>query len=245
VLESPLLMSRRLFAGLVLAVVMTVGWFLSDRGYGRGLWYPSVVSLAGGQSHDQVLARLGPRHRAPLRAGVVEIGGTYPPDRLRLVGLKREGVLEVWIPVDRGWRRLRTYPILAASGGPGPKTRQGDLQVPEGTYRLTSFNPNSSYHLSIRVDYPNRHDRVAAAAEGRTNLGGDIYIHGRAVSIGCLAIGDAAIEELYLLLAEVGLSRSQIILAPSSDPQAPRGAPRWIADLYERIRSDLRSVRGT
>jgi hypothetical protein len=210
-----------------------------------------AAACAGAETHGEVLARLGPRYRPALQAGVASIVGRYPPDGLRLVALKQEGVLEVWIPTRAStsgapgdWRRLRTYPILAASGGPGPKTRQGDLQVPEGTYRLTSFNPNSRYHLSIRVDYPNRHDRAAAAAEGRTNLGGDIYIHGRAVSIGCLAIGDAAIEELYLLLAEVGLTRSRIILAPSAHPQAPRSAPRWIGELYERIRADLRSVRG-
>lgn len=91
--------------------------------------------------------------------------------------------------------------MLAASGGPGPKLREGDLQVPEGVYRLTAFNPNSSYHLSLRVDYPNAEDRAAedravARSDRRTSLGGDIFIHGKAVSIGCLAIGDPGIEEL-------------------------------------------------
>jgi hypothetical protein len=112
-------------------------------------------------------------------------------------------------------------------------------------YRLTAFNPNSRYHLSIRVDYPNAHDRKIAAAEGRRNLGGDIFIHGKAVSIGCLAIGDTAIEELYVLLADAGLSRSTLLLAPSAEPRAAPDAPAWITDLYRELRSELGRIRGT
>jgi murein L,D-transpeptidase YafK len=138
---------------------------------------------------------------------------------------------------------LRSYPVLAASGTAGPKRREGDLQVPEGIYRLTTFNPNSSYHLSVRVDYPNADDRAAARAENRTALGGDIYIHGKAVSIGCLALGDAAIEELYVLLADVGLPQATLILAPRAEPTAEPGAPAWITDLYKHLRRELHSVR--
>jgi hypothetical protein len=213
-------------------------------GYGRRYWYPSFVALAGGQTHQEVVARLGPTYRPGLRAAVAEAGGSYPPDRLRLVGLKQERILEIWIPAGEGWARVRTYPVLAASGEPGPKLREGDYQVPEGLYRLTAFNPNSSYHLSVRVDYPNRDDRAAAAAEGRGNLGGDIFIHGKAVSIGCLAIGDRAIEELYLLLADTGLRNSTVLLAPSADSKPPAGAPPWVRQLYARIRDELAAVRG-
>jgi murein L,D-transpeptidase YafK len=134
--------------------------------------------------------------------------------------------------------------VLAASGGPGPKLREGDLQVPEGVYRLTAFNPNSSYHLSLRVDYPNADDRAIAKAEGRTNLGGDIYIHGKAVSIGCLALGDAGIEELYVLVADVGLSRTRVLLSPTAVPTATSSSPAWVAHLYARLRLQLHAVRG-
>jgi hypothetical protein len=202
------------------------------------------VALAGGQTHEQVLARLGPIYRPALRAALGELGSSYPPDSLRLIGLKHERVLEAWVPGRNGWRRLRSYQVLAASGGLGPKLREGDYQVPEGIYRLTGFNPNSSYHLSVRVDYPNRDDRTAAVADGRSRLGGDIFIHGKAVSIGCLAIGDRAIEELYLLLADTRLSNARLVLAPSAEPVVPTGAPFWWTQLYERIRTELRAVRG-
>ena len=232
-----------LWAGAGAALVTVAA--LLHRGYGRRLRHPSVVTVTGGQRHEQVVARLGPIYRSALRAAAAELGSRYPPDQLRLIGLTEDKLLEVWLPTTDGWRRLRSYPVLAASGGPGPKLREGDRQVPEGLYRLTGFNPNSSYHLSVRVDYPNRDDHAAAATEGRTRLGGDIYIHGKAVSIGCLALGDRAMEELYLLLADTGLSNARLILAPSTAPRVPPGAPRWWGPLYERIRRELITVRGT
>jgi murein L,D-transpeptidase YafK len=112
-----------------------------------------------------------------------------------LIGLKAEKRLELWAPDAAGRPRLiKTYPILAASGGAGPKLREGDRQVPEGLYAIESLNPNSRFHLSLRIDYPNAADRRRAQAEARTGLGGDIMIHGSNVSIGCLAMGDPAAE---------------------------------------------------
>jgi uncharacterized protein YijF (DUF1287 family) len=196
------------------------------------------------RSHEQVVARLGPRLRPGLRQAAEAAGVPYPPAALTLVGLKQERRLEVWARRGAGWRRLRDYPILAASGGPGPKLREGDRQVPEGAYRLTAFNPASSYHLSIRVDYPNEADRAAARGEGRTQLGGDIYIHGRDVSIGCLALGDPAIEELYLLLADVGLRNARLLLTPEAEPRPGAGAPGWLVRRYRELARELRAVRG-
>lgn len=236
--------TRRIAAIAAAGTVLVAVWATTHLGYGRRFWYPYVVAATGPRTHEQVVARLGPTHRAGLRAAAAAIGSAYPPKRLRLVGLKEEKRLEVWAEAGGGWRLLRSYAVLAASGGPGPKLRQGDLQVPEGLYRLTVFNPNSSYHLSVRVDYPNQDDRAAAAAEGRTNLGGDIYIHGKAVSIGCLALGDPAIEELYLLLADTGLPKTRLVLSPRAEPKAPAGAPTWLNALYARIDAELRATRG-
>jgi len=229
-----------------LALVGAGAWLASDwSGAGRRLWYPTYVALTGGRTHQDVLDEIGPRHRPRLREAWSSRGLVYPPPRVTLVALKREKRLEVWVPGESGWKVVRAYPILAASGGPGPKLREGDRQVPEGIYDLTGFNPNSSYHLSVRVDYPNADDRAVAKVEGRVNLGGDIFIHGKAVSIGCLAIGDDAIEELYVLLADVGLSRARIVLAPSASPEPEAEAPQWVADLYQRLGAELARIRGT
>ncbi|HSK18243.1 MAG TPA: L,D-transpeptidase family protein, partial [Longimicrobiales bacterium] len=97
----------------------------------------------------------------------------------------------------------------------GPKRHQGDAQVPEGFYNIDLFNPNSSYHLSMRVDYPNARDR-AANPDG--NLGGDIYIHGDCVSEGCLAMTDEGIEELYWIGIEahaMGQTRIPVHIFPA------------------------------
>jgi hypothetical protein len=196
------------------------------------------------RTHEDVLREIGPRRRLELRRAAAAAGLPYPPLRLTLVGLKEERVLEAWGKTPSGWRLLKSYPVLAASGGPGPKRQEGDLQVPEGIYRLTAFNPRSSYHLSIRVDYPNADDRAAARLERRTHLGGDIYIHGRAVSIGCLAVGDPGIEEVYTLVADVGLARSRVVLAPGATPTVSADSPAWVLHLYDRLRQELRDVRG-
>jgi murein L,D-transpeptidase YafK len=134
--------------------------------------------------------------------------------------------------------------MLAASGKPGPKLAEGDLQVPEGLYRIESLNPNSSYHLSLRLDYPNEFDRDRAHEDGRIRLGGDIMIHGSNVSIGCIAIGDAAIEEVFVLAAGIGHENVEVILSPSElrtgSPSAHAAPVRpWVPGLYESIRSAL------
>lgn len=113
-----------------------------------------------------------------------------------LRAFKKERQLEVWVGDKTGpMKMFRTYPVLAASGKLGPKLREGDLQVPEGLYRIDRFNPKSKFHLSLGIDYPNARDRERKEPKP----GGDIFIHGEAVSIGCLAIGNEAIEEVYLL----------------------------------------------
>lgn len=223
-----------------------------NRGYARRFWYPYVVSARGARTHGDVIAELTPRLKDRVTGLVTDAGLSFPPSHLRLVALKEEKTIEVWGTNDEAarirdqarWSRITSYRVLAASGGAGPKLREGDLQVPEGVYRLTAFNPNSSYHLSIRVDYPNADDRVNAAADGRTNLGGDIFIHGKAVSIGCLAIGDDAIEELYLLVDAVGLAKSEIVIAPNAEPTISFGTPKWLPGVYEKVRREMRLTRG-
>jgi murein L,D-transpeptidase YafK len=170
---------------------------------------------------------------------------SYPPRAITFIGLKQEKLLEVWAAGPNGsFRFIRSYPILAASGKLGPKLRQGDKQVPEGLYRIESLNPNSSYHLSLRVNYPNEDDRERAKAEGRSNLGGDIMIHGRAVSIGCLAMGDEAAEDLFVLAALTGVANIRVILSPVDFrvrdlQQLPDGAPPWMADRYVAVRGAI------
>ncbi len=117
---------------------------------------------------------------------------------VHLKTLKAERLVEVWAAQGSGrFTLLKAYPVLALSGGPGPKLREGDGQAPEGFYRINArhLNPKSAFHLGINLGFPNAHDRQA----GWT--GSALMIHGGARSVGCFALGDAAIEEVYGLVA--------------------------------------------
>lgn len=126
---------------------------------------------------------------------------SYPPREIYLRAFKHEGELELW--AGKGGKaplaKITTFRICMSSGGLGPKRQLGDGQVPEGFYKIDRFNPTSSYHLSLGLDYPNESDRML----GRKGaLGGDIFIHGSCVTIGCLPIEDDFIEQLYVIATD-------------------------------------------
>jgi hypothetical protein len=184
-----------------------------------------------------VRARLEPQFRA---AGV-----PYPPSQVTMIGIKQDRVLEIHAAGPDGMFRLVcTYPILAASGVLGPKLKEGDRQVPEGIYRVPLLNPNSDFHLSIRLDYPNEFDREQGKRDRRVDLGTDIMIHGDARSRGCLAMGDPASEDLFVLAALTGIQNVKVVLTPvdfrrEPDAAPPAGSPAWTAELYKSIKREL------
>ncbi len=114
---------------------------------------------------------------------------------------KEENLLEAWVKSGNSgdYILLKTFSICAKSGVLGPKRRQGDGQVPEGFYEISSFQPQSSYHLALKVAYPNKSDRLKATSK---DPGGDIMIHGNCVTIGCIPLQDGPIEDLYVLSVE-------------------------------------------
>jgi len=206
-----------------------------------------VQRLRGRATVKDRVTEFGPRVRTRLAPDFQRAGVLYPPQKLVLLGLKQEKRLEVYAPdAAGGLRFIRSYKVLAASGGPGPKLREGDMQVPEGVYTVESFNPNSAFHVALRVNYPNEFDRAQAAREGRTKLGGNIMIHGSNASIGCLAIGDEAAEDVFVLAAEVGRGNVNIILSPvdfrtrSVAPAA--GQPVWVRGVYQRLQKEVKSL---
>jgi len=143
---------------------------------------------------------------------------------------------------------IKSYRVLGASGGPGPKLREGDRQVPEGIYPVTGLNPDSNYHLALAIGYPNDFDLAMATRDGRTDPGGDIHIHGGDYSAGCLAVGDEAIEELFLLAVRTGPENLCVIIAPHAPPtpfRRPGGAPPWTDELYRTIRAELDRIDGS
>lgn len=202
----------------------------------------ALEAATGKKTVAERVEQFGPAVRQRLAADFARLGVAYPPKQLTLVGLKQEKLLELW--VSEPPRLLKTYPILGSSGTLGPKLKQGDLQVPEGLYRIDSLNPNSLYHLALRVNYPNAYDKSKGKLDGRNDLGGDIMIHGKDCSIGCLAMGDEAAEELFVLAAEAGINNISVILSPVDFrkrelPAAMPATPAWTPELYTSIKRQL------
>lgn len=127
---------------------------------------------------------------------------TWPPQAMYLRSFKYERQLEVWVKSDAAepYKLFKIYKVCQQSGSMGPKRVEGDYQVPEGFYYINEFNPNSIYHLSLGLNYPNASDRILSDA---SRPGSAIYIHGDCVSTGCIPITDMPIEELYLLASSV------------------------------------------
>ncbi|MCE9611056.1 MAG: hypothetical protein K8R23_12750 [Chthoniobacter sp.] len=189
------------------------------------------------------------RHGKIIAQKFHDAGLPYPAREIFLRWLKREAVLELWAREGHGAFVLVTsFDILASSGGPGPKRRQGDGQVPEGFYEINRFNPESLFHLSLGLNYPNAADRILATAP---DPGGDIFIHGKAVSIGCAPLGDPGIEQLYLAALDTrarGQTRIRVHVFPARMKGAewdacvaghPALAPFWAQlqpgfDAFER-----------
>ena len=194
---------------------------------------------------DNAIFRYGLHLEPQIKGFFDKAGITYPPKNIALLAFKRERQIQLWAKDDlHSWRYIHTYPLTAFSGRLGPKLKEHDLQIPEGVYRLTTFNPFSSMHLSLMINYPNHFDQLQASKDGRKKLGGDIFLHGKSLSVGCLAVGDKAIDQLFLLVRRVGLNHVQMIIAPNDlrreKPATSTFAqPRWLPELYQQISQEL------
>ncbi|MBF0097437.1 MAG: L,D-transpeptidase family protein [Magnetococcales bacterium] len=195
---------------------------------------------------ENPIIQIEPRVEERLRTMLTQAGYSYPlRATLSFLVFKEERTLEVWLQEEsKGLRRLKSYPVLGMSGFAGPKQRQGDRQVPEGLYQIIWLNPNSDYHLSMKLDYPNAFDRRKAQEEGRSQLGGDIFVHGGTSSVGCIAMGNEAIEELFVMTLMLGTGPAEIVVAPydfrrQAAPSHPSLLPHWLPELYQQIANRL------
>lgn len=216
----------------IAAIMLTKGYSLEE-----------VIDRGGGY-----LAKKSARYSVTDRVKAIEqkkpqlmnaaetLGG-----KLRVLVFKQERMVELHAP---GWQQPRKYPMTGFSGRLGPKLREGDCQIPEGIYGIEYLNPNSNYYLSLKVSYPNKSDRAHAKAEGRTKLGGDIMIHGKSVTIGCIPIGDDAIEDVFYLASAVGVKNITIIISPydmrkGRNPELEKSALPWYGERCNEIAQAL------
>jgi len=120
---------------------------------------------------------------------------------LYIQAFKQEKTLEIWVKPrhSKEFRLLKELAICTSSGTLGPKRKEGDMQVPEGFYYISHFNPESNFYLSLGINYPNASDKILS---DKAHPGGAIYIHGNCVTIGCMPITDDKIKELYVYAVE-------------------------------------------
>jgi hypothetical protein len=200
---------------------------------GRSIWEPVYSRVVGARTLEGAIKDITPKVKKRLEPYFNKAGVKYFPKKLTFVALKKERVLEMWGEKNGKW----VY---------GPKLKEGDKQVPEGIYNITAMNPNSKFYLAMLVGYPNDYDKLQAKKENRTNLGGDICIHGNHRSAGCLAMGDTNIEDLFLAAYKVGMQNVRVIIAPydfRNDKKIKYNITKvsWRKELYDSIKTELKA----
>jgi|SaaInlStandDraft_1057018.scaffolds.fasta_scaffold127158_1 hypothetical protein len=211
--------------------------------FGRSIWHPVYTKISGKTTTQEVYEKIGADITPKLKSNFTKANLPFPPNNLTIIALKKEQVLEIWSANDGKNTLIKSYAFTGYSGKLGPKLKSGDLQIPEGLYRIEYLNPNSSYHLSAKISYPNKFDREMGNQDNRSDLGGDIFIHGKSATIGCIPIGDTNIEELFTLIYLTGKSKVNVIISPNdlrlgkpaySNPDIP-----WLPKKYVKIKNEL------
>ncbi|MBL7773154.1 MAG: hypothetical protein JNM95_09845 [Chitinophagaceae bacterium] len=159
--------------------------------------YPDITFQNYQMSFDRVRNAFS-KQEAAVKKLFSDKGIKYPCKNIFFRGIKATNELELWArnSYQDSFILIKTYKICALSGILGPKRYEGDLQVPEGFYFISEFKGNSNYHLAMLVNYPNYSDVIEGDKE---HPGGDIYIHGACMTVGCLPMTDPLIEEIYVL----------------------------------------------
>lgn len=195
----------------------------------------------------QAIKHYAPTAREILRESCKLNALTYPPARLTIIGLKEERRLLLFGGNNRANHQMKligSYPLVSYSGVLGPKLKEGDLQIPEGIYRLTGFQAFNM--LALCVNYPNELDRKNATTDHRTNLGSDILIHGGSHSTGCLVVSDEDMEQVFVAVHDVGCSNCELIIAPCDltrfEPAIDgKAQPSWVPALYHELKGALKT----
>lgn len=192
-MRSPRLIAALACVALLLVVAVTL----------RLTGYPSLW-----QSVDRMTSEPQPPFdREPLKRDLAAAGYALG-DAVYIRIFKAEMRLEVWLR-GRGdtFTKFRDYEICTFSGAPGPKLAEGDHQAPEGFYRVgfSQLNPNSRHHLAFNLGFPNQYDRSL----GRT--GSALMVHGGCSSVGCYAMTDAGIDQIYTMVeAALGAGQHEV-----------------------------------
>ena len=210
---------------------------------GRSVYVPVVQIVKGKETVESIENKLSHLVLDRLQLDFVQAGFKDFPAELVLVGLKQEALFQVYGKSNNVYKFIKEYPFTATSGQLGPKLKEGDRQIPEGIYEVEYLNPNSSYHLSLKINYPNEFDKTKSKRSQVKEMGGDIFIHGKSVTIGCIPIGDEGIEEVFIMANKARKNTVKVIISPKDfrlDQKYPSiETIDWEDELYSRIAGEL------
>jgi murein L,D-transpeptidase YafK len=236
-------MNKILLLIFVIALIGVVLYLYSD--------YTSqalIHKISGKRTVEGVVTEIESDVSKRLQQPLDEAGySEHYPKKIIMVAYKEERLLQLYANNGDRVRLIKEYPFTAFSGNLGPKLREGDLQIPEGVYEVKFLNPNSAYHLSIKVGYPNEYDKAKSEFSNIEEMGGDIFIHGKSSTVGCIPIGDQAIEEVFLLTHKAISNFTKIIISPRNfilNPQYPQiDHISWDEELYDIIHAELKELQ--
>lgn len=238
--------ATKLFLIAFAILALSIGIFCFANPYKvKTVWDCVRPKIFGNRSVNDVLNLYEAKVARNLKDNAFVKENGFPKEILIFVN-KSEKTLALFGRSDsnKNFGLVKSYPLTGFSGQLGPKLKNGDRQIPEGIYAVESLNPNSKFHLSLRVSYPNEFDKLHATKDGRQNLGSDIMIHGRTNTVGCVPIGDEAIEEVFVMSAQAGIKHVKVIIAPlnllkNSEVKAIENAPSWYDELLASIKSEM------
>jgi murein L,D-transpeptidase YafK len=235
-------MKKKVLFFTIIILIVIVAFFK----YGRKIYSPIVTKIKDKETVNSIVKKYNSSVDKRLQPFLTKVGFNSYPEKIIFLIFKEEQKLEILGFRNDVFKLIKTYDFTAFSGKLGPKLKEGDKQIPEGIYKIEFLNPNSSYHLSLKVNYPNKFDKEKAKIDGRTNLGGDIFIHGKNVTIGCVPLGDKAIEELFILSKFAFNNVIKVIIAPK-DFRKNHSFPNienisWENELYESISDELKNI---
>lgn len=215
--------------------------------FGRSLYMPILKKIKVKETVDTVLSKIENKvwDRLETRLGIVGYKMDFPKEII-LAAFKEEKILQVYTKDYTGIKLLKEYPFTAYSGTLGPKLKDGDGQIPEGIYKVEYLNPNSSYYLSMKINYPNEFDKSKTKFSHIEDMGKDIFIHGKASTIGCIPIGDESMEEVFVLTYKAIKNEIKVIISPR-DFRKNGSFPEietidWENELYTLIKEELHSL---
>jgi hypothetical protein len=235
-------MTRKLI--LILGIIIVTIVFLK---FGRSIYMPLINKVKGKETVESRIENIQENvwNRLENDLGIAGCKMDYPKEII-LTAFKEEKILQVYSKDYTGIKLIKEYPFTAFSGELGPKLKEGDRQIPEGVYKVEYLNPNSSYYLSIKVSYPNKFDKSKTEFTNVSEMGGDIFIHGKSATIGCIPIGDEAIEEVFLLTQKAINNNVKVIISPRDfriNPDYPKiEGIEWENELYDIINKELKTL---